>query len=221
MIKKLNLKEETEVMSSHEELANAVLHGIGLGLAIAVLVSLIILGNVYGSALHIVSFTIYGSTLVILYLSSTLYHSFPRGKVKDIFEICDHSAIFLLIAGTYTPITLIVLKGGFGWTIFGIVWGIALCGIVFKIFWVKRFVVLSTVFYILMGVFITIAIKPIFANMNTKSIVFLFVGGAAYIFGTIFYLWRKIKYHHAIWHLFVLAGSICHFFTMFFMMVKG
>jgi hemolysin III len=220
MKKIIKFGNETEIMTSHEELANAVLHGIGLGLAIAVLVSLIILGNVYGGALHIVSFSIYGSTLVLLYLSSTLYHSFPRGKVKDIFEICDHSAIYLLIAGTYTPITLIVLKGGFGWTIFGIVWGIAICGIVFKIFWVKKFVVLSTIFYIIMGVFITVAIKPIFANMNSKSIAFLFIGGASYILGTVFFLWHKIKYHHAIWHLFVLAGSICHFFTMFFMMVQ-
>ena len=220
MIEKLKLADAPEVMTSNEELANAVLHGVGLGLAIAVLVSLIILGNVYGSALHIVCFAIYGSTLILLYLSSTLYHSFPRGKVKDIFEICDHSAIYLLIAGTYTPITLIVLSGGLGWTIFGIIWGIAICGIVFKVFFIKKFIVLSTFFYILMGIFITIAIKPIFAGMNLKSIIFLFIGGGLYILGTIFFLWHKIKYHHAIWHLFVLAGSICHFFTMFFLITK-
>lgn len=211
---------KTEIMSTNEEIANAVLHGIGLGLAIAVLAILIVLGSIQDSLLYMVSFSIYGSTLVLLYLSSTLYHSFPHGKVKDIFEIFDHSAIYLLIAGTYTPITLITLKGHFGWTIFGIVWGVALCGIIFKVFWVKKYVILSTVFYIIMGAFIIIAIKPIFANMNMRSVVFLFIGGASYILGTIFFLWRKIKYHHAVWHLFVLGGSICHFFTMFFMITK-
>ena len=212
--------DETKMMTQNEEIANAVLHGIGLGLSIAVLVALIILGRNNGNAWHIVSFSVYGSTLVLLYLSSTLYHSFPHGKAKDIFEIFDHSAIYLLIAGTYTPITLITLKGGFGWTIFGIVWGVTICGVLFKVFWIKRFVVLSTVFYMIMGVFILSAIKPILTNMNSTSIIFLFVGGASYLLGTIFFLWRKMKYHHAIWHLFVLGGSICHFFTMFFMVSK-
>ncbi|MDA3814331.1 MAG: hemolysin III family protein [Candidatus Cloacimonetes bacterium] len=215
-----NKLDETEIMTSDEEIANAVLHGIGLGLSIAVLVALVVLGRIHGDILYIVSFSVYGSTLILLYLSSTLYHSFPHGKVKDIFEIFDHSAIYLLIAGTYTPISLIAIKGSFGWTMFGIIWGVAICGILFKVFWIKKFVLLSTVFYIIMGCFIIIAIKPIFANMNTTSIVFLFIGGASYILGTIFYLWRKIKYHHAIWHLFVLGGSTCHFFTMFFLISK-
>lgn len=212
--------DETEIMTRNEEIANAVLHGIGFGLSIAVLVVLIILGNIHENTLYIVSFSVYGSTLILLYLSSTLYHSFPQGKVKDIFEIFDHSAIYLLIAGTYTPISLIVVKGGFGWTMFGIIWGIAICGILFKVFWIKKFVILSTFFYIIMGCFIITAIKPIFANMNTTSIAFLFIGGACYILGTFFFLWRKIKYHHAVWHLFVLGGSTCHFFTMFFMIAK-
>jgi hemolysin III len=212
--------DETEIMTTNEEIANAVLHGVGLGLSIAVLVALVVLGRIHGNILYIVSFSVYGSTLILLYLSSTLYHSFPQGKVKDIFEIFDHSAIYLLIAGTYTPITLIAIKGGFGWTMFGIIWSIAICGILFKVFWIKKFVVLSTVFYMIMGVFIVSAIKPIFSNMNTTSIVFLFIGGASYLLGTIFFLWRKIKYHHAVWHLFVLGGSICHFFTMFFMISK-
>lgn len=212
--------DETEIMTSNEEIANAVLHGIGLGLSIAVLVALIVLGRIHGNILYIVSFSVYGSTLILLYLSSTLYHSFPHGKVKDIFEIFDHSAIYLLIAGTYTPISLIAIKGGFGWTMFGIIWGVAICGILFKVFWIKKFVILSTVFYIIMGCFIIIAIKPIFTNMNITGIVFLFIGGASYILGTIFFLWRRIKYHHAVWHLFVLGGSTCHFFTMFFMIAK-
>jgi len=212
--------DETEIMTRNEEIANAVLHGVGLGLSIAVLVVLIILGRMHENILYIVSFSVYGTTLILLYLSSTLYHSFPLGKVKDIFEIFDHSAIYLLIAGTYTPITLIVIKGGFGWTMLGIIWGIAICGILIKVFWIKKFVVLSTFFYIIMGCFIITAIKPIFANMNTTSIAFLFIGGASYILGTIFFLWRKMKFHHAVWHLFVLGGSICHFFTMFFMISK-
>ncbi|MDP8269177.1 MAG: hemolysin III family protein [Candidatus Tenebribacter davisii] len=212
--------DETEIMTTNEEIANAVLHGVGLGLSIAVLVALVVLGRIHGNILYIVSFSVYGSSLILLYLSSTLYHSFPHGKVKDIFEIFDHSAIYLLIAGTYTPISLIAVKGSFGWTMFGIIWGVAICGILFKVFWIKKFVVLSTVFYMIMGVFIVSAIKPIFSNMNTTSIVFLFIGGASYLLGTIFFLWRKIKYHHAVWHLFVLGGSICHFFTMFFMISK-
>jgi hemolysin III len=212
--------DETEIMTRNEEIANAVLHGVGLGLSIAVLVALIILGRIHENILYIVSFSVYGSSLILLYLSSTLYHSFPHGKVKDIFEIFDHSAIYLLIAGTYTPICLIAIKGGFGWTMFGIIWVVAICGILFKVFWIKKFIVLSTFFYIIMGCFIVIAVKPIFANMNSTSITFLFIGGASYILGTLFFLWRKMKYHHAVWHLFVLGGSTCHFFTMFFMISK-
>lgn len=207
-----------ESYTKGEEITNAILHGIGAGLSIAALVILIVFASIRGDARYVVSYTIYGSTLVLLYLASTLYHSLPRGKGKDVFEIFDHSAIYLLIAGSYTPLSLVALKGPLGWTIFGIVWGISVIGIIFKVFWVKKFMILSTVLYIVMGWLIIIAIKPLMEFMNTTSLVFLVAGGLSYTVGTIFYVWRKMKYHHAIWHLFVLGGSICHFFTMIFML---
>ncbi len=212
--------DNIESFTKGEEITNAILHGIGLGLAIAALCVLVVFAKIYGDVWYIVSFSIYGSTLVLLYLSSTLYHSFPEGKVKNIFEIFDHSSIYLLIAGTYTPLTLISLRGYLGWTIFGIVWGIALVGIIFKVFWVKKFVIFSTILYIVMGWLIIFAIKPLLLAMNKTSIILLVSGGASYTVGTIFYVWRRIKYHHAIWHLFVLGGSICHFFTILFLLPR-
>lgn len=205
-------------LSRSEEITNAILHGIGLGLAIAALVVLVVFARTYGEGQHVVAFSIYGSTLVILYLASTLYHSFPRGKVKDIFRVLDHACVYLLIAGTYTPLTLIALKGTLGWAIFGVVWGIALVGIVFKIFFIKRFIVLSTLLYVVMGWMIVVAVKPLVASVNQTSLWFLFIGGLLYTVGTAFYGWQKMKYNHAVWHLFVLGGSICHFFTVLFLL---
>ncbi len=205
-------------LTKPEEITNAVLHGIGLGLAIAALVVLVVLAGIFGDVWHIVSFSIYGSTLVILYLASTLYHSFPMGKTKSIFKIIDHACIYLLIAGTYTPLTLITLRGPLGWTIFGVIWGIALVGIVFKILFIKRFAVLSTLIYIVMGWLIIVAIKPLTAAMNVAGLRFLLAGGILYTSGTVFYGLQRIKFNHAIWHLFVLGGSICHFFTVLFLL---
>jgi hemolysin III len=213
--------DNIENFTNGEEITNAILHGVGLGLAIAALVILIVFANIYGDVWHIVSFTIYGSTLVILYLSSTLYHSFPQGKVKDIFEIFDHSAIYLLIAGTYTPLTLIALKGTLGWIIISIVWAICIVGIVFKVLWVKKFVIFSTLLYIVMGWLIVLEIKPLIEVMSKLGIVLLLSGGLLYTLGTIFYVWRKVKYHHAVWHLFVLGGSVCHFFTILLLLPIG
>lgn len=210
---------EKRKLTQGEEITNVILHGVGLGLAIAALVVLVVLSSMFGTVWHTVSFSIYGATLVILYLSSTLYHSFPHGKVKNIFKIFDHAAIYLLIAGTYTPISLITLRGGLGWAIFTVVWIIAVSGIVFKVFFVKKFKILSTLLYIAMGWLIVIAIKPLFLALNDTSVIFLVLGGVLYTAGTIFYAWRSLKYHHAIWHLFVLAGSICHFFTMLFLIL--
>ena len=207
-------------LTKAEEITNAILHGIGMGLAIAALVVLVVFANIYGDVWHIVSFSIYGSTLVVLYLASTLYHSFPKGKTKNIFKIIDHSCVYLLIAGTYTPLTLITLRGALGWTIFGVIWGIAFIGIAFKIFFVKKFIVLSTLSYIVMGWLIIIAIKPLVAGMNEVSLKFLLIGGILYTVGTIFYGLQRIKYNHAIWHLFVLAGSIFHFFMVLFLLPK-
>ena len=204
----------THTYSRKEEIANAITHGVGVLLSIAALVLLIVFASIKGTAIHVVSFTIYGVTMLILYLSSTLLHSFPEGRVKNLFEIFDHSSIYLYIAGTYTPLMLTVVKGSLGWTMFGIVWGLALIGIVFKIFFVKRFLFLSTLFYILMGWLVVFTFQPILQSIPYTGIVLLVVGGLLYTAGTIFYVWRGFPYHHAIWHLFVLGGSITHFFTI-------
>jgi len=205
-------------LTKAEEITNAIIHGIGLGLAIAALIILIILATIYGDPWYIVGFSIYGTTLVILYLASTLYHSFPRGKSKDILRILDHSSIFLLIAGTYTPIILTSLRGTLGWTLFAIVWGIAFIGIIFKFIWINKFKILSTILYLIMGWLIMIAVKPIMAALNDMSLIFLVIGGLFYTVGVIFFAWRSLKYSHAIWHLFVLGGSICHFFTILYLL---
>lgn len=203
-----------------EEISNAVSHGIGIILAIAGLVILLVQANMFGTTKHIVTFSIFGTTLILLYLASTLYHSCPEGRVKKILKICDHSAIFLLIAGSYTPLTLIVLQGKLGWTLFAVVWAIAIGGIVFKTLCIEKFKSFSTVLYILMGWLVIFAIKPLYLSLNRTSIIFLVLGGLFYTLGTVFYKWKSLKYSHAIWHLFVLAGSICHFFTMFFLLQK-
>ncbi len=204
----------TESFRLREEIVNSITHGVAALLSIAALVLLIVFSAVHGNPWYIVSFTIYGSTLVILYTISTLYHSFPNGVTKNVFEILDHSSIFLLIAGTYTPFTLVSLRGPLGWTIFGIVWGLAAVGIVFKVFFVKRFVILSTLLYIVMGWMIVISMKNLMAVLPEISLIFLVVGGILYTVGTIFYIKRKIPYHHAIWHIFVLGGSAFHFFAI-------
>lgn len=212
--------DNIENFTKGEEIANSIIHGIGLLLSVAALIILIIFARESEDIHSIVSVCVYGFTLIILYLSSTLYHAFPTGKTKNIFEIFDHSAIYLLIAGTYTPLTLIALRNTLGWVIFGIVWGVAIVGVVFKVFRVKKFVIFSTSLYIAMGWMIIFAINSLIKIMTQQSIVFLVVGGALYTIGTIFYVWRKIKYHHAIWHLFVLAGSICHFFCIILLLKK-
>jgi hemolysin III len=200
--------------SIREEIANAVSHGIGVLLSIVALVMLIIHATLDGDVWHIVSVTIYGVSLVVLYLCSTLLHSITHRKIKDVFEILDHSAIYLLIAGSYTPFLLVTLRGTFGWSLLGVIWGLALIGIVLKLFYVKRFIVVSTLCYILMGWLIIIAIKPLYTHLPFAGIVWLVLGGLLYTFGSIFYVWRRIPYHHAIWHVFVLAGSTCHFFCI-------
>ncbi|AIF49988.1 hemolysin III family protein [Pelosinus sp. UFO1] len=199
-----------------EEVMNAVTHGIGTLLAVAGLVLLTVFAYLNGRIWHIVSFSIYGTTLVLLYLASTLYHSFTNERVKRIFKILDHSAIYLLIAGTYTPFTLVPLHGVLGWTVFSLVWGLAIIGIVLKVFFVGRYKVLSTLCYLGMGWFIVFAIKPLLATVPALGMIWLFAGGLFYTLGSVFYLWKRLPYNHAIWHLFVLAGSISHFIAVFF-----
>jgi len=204
----------THTFTKREEIVNALTHGIGVLLSVAALVLLIVFSSVHGATIHVVSFTIYGVTLLLMYTCSTLLHSFPTGKVKNIFEILDHSAIYLFIAGTYTPLMLIVVEGTKGWVLLTIVWILAIGGIVFKIFFVKKFIVVSTLFYITMGWMIVFALRPIAEKVDTMGLILLVLGGLLYTVGTIFYIWRTFYYHHAVWHLFVLAASAAHFFTI-------
>ena len=199
-----------------EEIANSVTHGIGFLLSIAGAGLLIVPASIHGNAWRIVSFSIYGSSLIILYAASILCHSFSSERINHLFKIIDHSAIYLLIAGTYTPFVLIPLRGAWGWSFFGTIWALALAGIAFKIFFVERFRVLSTVIYLLMGWLSLIAIQPIVEKIPFGGISWLVIGGILYSFGTIFYFWEKIPFHHAIWHLFVMGGSVCHYFAILF-----
>jgi hemolysin III len=199
-----------------EEKLNAITHGAGAILALAGLIILTVAACLHGSVWHIVSFSVYGASLFLLYLASTLYHSFSNEKLKHIFKIIDHSAIYLLIAGTYTPFTLILLHGKLGWIIFSVIWGLAGLGILLKIFFVKRFKILSTLCYLFMGWLLLIVIRPIIATLPIAGFGWLLAGGIFYTAGSIFYLWRRLPYHHAIWHLFVLAGSFSHFISVLY-----
>ncbi|SDB82712.1 PAQR family membrane homeostasis protein TrhA [Shouchella lonarensis] len=201
----------THVFSKGEEVANAITHGIGALFSVVALTLLVIQSSLYGTGWHVVSFTIYGVTMLLLYISSTMVHSLRPGKAKDVFEIFDHAAIYLFIAGTYTPILLVVVGGALGWTLFTIVWGLAVVGVVFKVWFAKRFVILSTLFYLLMGWLAIFAFGPIRESLPSVGLWLLVSGGIVYSLGTIFYMWRWFLYHHAIWHMFVVAGSVCHF----------
>ncbi|RMH71314.1 MAG: hemolysin III family protein [Gemmatimonadetes bacterium] len=205
---------KTNTYTLGEEIANSITHGIGVALSIAGLVILVVLGARYGDTWQVVSFSIYGSTLVLMYLASTLYHSLPQPKVKRIFKVIDHSAIYLLIAGTYTPFLLVTLRGIWGWSLFAVIWSLAILGIIFKCFFVFRFKKLSLTIYILMGWMALVALHKIIESIGWGGFTWLALGGVAYTLGVIFYVWKKLPYHHAIWHLFVLGGSICHFFAI-------
>jgi len=210
--------------SQGEEIANSVTHGVGIVLAIAGLSVLTSFASVFGTAWHIVSCSIYGATQILLYTASTLYHSITHPRAKAILRVLDHSSIFLLIAGTYTPFTLVNLRGPWGWTIFGIVWALALIGISLQAFlmrrtWMRRKAIWTTLPYIAMGWVAIIGIKPVFESIAPGGIVLLVAGGLAYTVGSIFYVWKRLPFNHAIWHLFVLAGSAFHFFAVLFYVI--
>lgn len=209
----------THTYSKQEEIAHAITHGFGVLLSIAGLVLLIVYASLNGSVWQIVSVAIFGVTMLLMYLTSTIVHSLPEGKGKDLFQIFDHSSIYLFIAGTYTPILLILLRDTVGWMLFVTIWGIAITGIVFKIFFVKKFLILSTVFYIAMGWLVVFIWQPLTAIMHENGVLLLIVGGLFYTVGTVFYVWRSFPYHHAVWHLFVIAGSAFHFFSIFYYVI--
>lgn len=201
-------------MRKHEEIANAITHGIGTGLSIAALALLAILSAMEGNAAHVVGFSIFGATLVVLYLASTLYHSISNQKVKKLFRKFDHMSIFLLIAGTYTPFCLTALPGPVGWTVLGIVWACALGGIVMKAFHTGKFEGVSTFLYVVMGWLIIPAIKPLYESVSFQTFLLLIAGGLFYTAGTFFFVKDNHRYFHSIWHVFVLAGSTFHFFSV-------
>lgn len=197
-----------------EEIFNSISHGVGALLSVAGCVVLIVLCAVNQGAMEVVAASIYGASLIILYTMSTLYHALTNEKAKKVFQILDHDTIFLLIAGTYTPITLCILEGALGWIIFGIIWGTAVIGTVFSSINLQKFRKFSTLCYVVMGWGIILAIKPLTENCPKISIIFLLIGGAFYSVGVIFYAKKRYKYFHSIWHLFVVGGSIFHYFAI-------
>lgn len=203
---------KTHTFSKGEEIANSITHGIGILVSAAALVLLIVFSAINGTHLHVLTFIVYGVTMLMLYTASTLLHALPQGRAKNVFEILDHSSIYFFIAGSYTPITLIIMDGVLGWTLFGIVWSLALAGTVFKVFFVRRFLFASTILYVLMGWLAIFGWSEITAKVGTTGIAFLVTGGIVYSVGAIFYMWRAFPYHHAVWHIFVLAGTVLHFF---------
>ena len=204
-----------------EEAANVATHVAGLLASVVGVGVLIYLGVVRDEVLHVASAGVYGATLVALYAASTLYHAFRRPGVKRVLRVLDHCAIYLLIAGTYTPFVLVGLGGRLGWTLFGVVWTMAAAGIVFKVFATGRFAVVSTAAYVAMGWLGVVALGPLVRSLPGAALVWLLAGGIAYTAGTIFYH-RKIPYSHALWHVFVLLGSVCHFIAIgLYVLVPG
>jgi hemolysin III len=198
------------VQSLGEEIANSVTHGLGAALSLAALPFLVAAGLPHGAAI-VAGNVVFGASLVLLYISSTMYHSLARNRAKRVFRILDHSAIYVLIAGTYTPFSLGVLRGAWGWSLFGVVWGLAVVGVAMTSAVGVKFPRASVVVYILMGWLVVIAVKPLMTHLAPAGLAWLVAGGLAYTGGVAFYGWRRLRYQHTLWHLFVLAGSACHF----------
>ncbi len=208
-------RREKRPFTVGEEIAHSITHGVGAALSVAGLVLLVVRAAASGDPWRVVSFAIFGTTLVLLYTASTLYHALTPKRAKSVFNVLDHAFIYLLIAGTYTPFLLVSLRGAWGWSLFGIVWGLTIAGGVFKVWFTGRFRLLSTLLYVGLGWLCVIAIKPMLANVPPAGLAWLLAGGVAYTGGTVFYLWRRLHYSHAVWHLFVLAGSFCHFVAVY------
>jgi len=206
---------KSSILLDLEDRANSLTHAVGAGIFVAGLALIIVLASLTGDPWKIVSVSIYGATLVILYTISTLYHSVKSIKVRRVFRILDHVSIHLLIAGTYTPFMLVSLRGPFGWSIFGMIWGLAVIGIAADVFFTGRFKTLSTILYLLMGWLIVIALRPLSHVLPTAGLALLFAGGAAYSLGAAFYLFdKRLPFGHMVWHLFVLGGSVCHYLSV-------
>lgn len=202
------------VYTRGEEIANWVTHGIGLVASIAGLTLLIVDASLRGNAWHVVSFTVFGLTLLLLYTISTIYHAHREPRAKRLFRKLDHAAIFILIAGTYTPFLLTHLRGPWGWTLFGVIWGLCGAGAVFQLFFGGRYRLASTLAYLFVGWLIVVALEPMITRVPHGGLWLLFAGGLCYTVGVVFYLWQRLRYHHAVWHTFVLGGSTCHYLAV-------
>lgn len=219
-----SMSSESEY-SLGEEIANSVTHGIGALLSVAALTMLVIYATMAADPWCTISVSVFGTTLVLMYLASTLYHAFPQPKLKRLFRKIDHCSIYLLIAGTYTPFLLVNMRGPWGWSLLAVQWTIAIAGCLFKVFFIDRGAHLgwwdkvSTALYVAMGWTIVVAFKPTVELVPQAALILMALGGLAYTGGVVFYLWHRLPYNHAIWHLFVIAGSTCHFFAVFFFII--
>lgn len=207
------------VYTKREEFANSLTAGVGALLSVVGLVLLVVFAGLHGDVWHVVSTAIFGTTLVMLHSTSTIYHSQQDEQRKQLLQKFDHAAIFLLIAGTYTPFVLVTLRGPWGWSLFAVVWGLAVAGVAIKFWLAGRFRLVSTMIYVVMGWLVLVAIKPLVAALPAGGMKLLVAGGLFYTGGAAFYLWKRLPYHHAIWHLCVLGGSACHWAAVFFHVV--
>ncbi len=211
--------KKIKIIITLDELLNSISHGIGVLLSIAALVLLVVFASVrpYGDVWKIVSFSIYGTSLIIMYTASTLYHSYQNPRIKKFLNLFDHAAIYVLIAGTYTPFMLVSIRGPWGWSIFGVIWGLAIAGVIFKLFFYNdKYRKISAIVYFLMGWIILIAIRPLILEVPTAGLLWLLAGCLIYSMGIPFYIKRENPYNHVVWHLFVLGGSITHFFAIMY-----
>ena len=217
---KLSDPKNARPFTLSEEIFHSITHGIGSGLAIAGLVILVVLAVLNGDVYKIIGFSIFGTSLVLLYLASTLYHGIQQPRTKHIFKIFDHSAIYLLIAGSYTPFLLVGIRNTTGWTLLVVVWMIALIGITMKVLFIDRFQVLSVIMYLAMGWLCVFAFREMLSSIPIGGIIWLAAGGILYTVGVIFYAMQKKPYMHAVWHFFVLGGSLCHYFAVLFFLTQ-
>lgn len=207
--------------SAGDELASSLIHGIGIVLSIAGLATLVAFAALRGNALAVVACAVFGTSLVLLYTASTLYHSISVAAAKPALRTLDHIAIYVLIAGTYTPFTLIALPGSWGWSLFAAVWALALAGSALELGLLKRYHKLAVLLYVGMGWLGMVAFEPLSKHLQAGGVALLLAGGLAYTLGVPFYLWRKLPYHHALWHVFVLAGSVLHFLAVLLYVLPG
>lgn len=206
--------KQDKIQSRVEELGNATTHAMGAILSLVAIVLFVVFARHQDDSFKLISSLIFGTTLFLMYSSSTIYHYLSEPKLKQWFRIVDHACIYLLIAGSYTPFMLVTIRGPWGWTLLTIIWSLAVLGVIFKLFFVNHFSGLSTAIYLFMGWLAVVAIKPICQNLSHEGLMFVVAGGLCYTIGVVFYLWKRLKFSHTLWHLFVLAGSICHFLAV-------